>query len=243
MLRVSRSQEVQPVGESDTVARCPAEFFPALDALAFVRTAFIQRCPGIDVLTDRETALTRLWLAHRRTADTLGFSGMPFVVAEQVHGSVVARVDAPSRFPVPGADGLITSNPQLCLAIYVADCAAVYLADEKTGSIGLIHAGKKGTQLGVVKQAIASMEEQFGTDPRNLVMQISPCIRPPHYEIDFAADIIRQARAAGVRAIFDCDTCTACHPDLYYSYRREKGSTGRLLALAAITVEKAEMVS
>jgi copper oxidase (laccase) domain-containing protein len=46
-----------------------------------------------------------------------------------------------------------------------------------------------------------------------------------------------------VRAIFDCHTCTACHPALYYSYRREKGSTGRLLALAAITEEKAEMVS
>ena len=146
------------------------------------------------------------------------------------------------QFPCPAADGLITSQPQLCLAIYVADCAAVYLADKKTRSIGLVHAGKKGAQLGVVKEAIAAMQEQFGVDPRNLVMQISPCIRPPHYEVDFAADIVRQAREAGVQAIFDCDTCTACHPDLYYSYRREKGSTGRLLALAAITPEKAGMV-
>jgi copper oxidase (laccase) domain-containing protein len=235
VLRASRSQEVQPTGPSASATLCPAEFFPALEALEFVRTAFIQRCPGIDVVTERETALTRLWLAHRRTADALGFSGLPFVLAEQVHGSGVVRVDAPSRVPAPGADGLITSCPQLCLAIYVADCAAVYLADKKTRSIGLIHAGKKGAQLGVVKQAIAAMQEQFGTDPRDLVMQISPCIRPPHYEVDFAADIVRQARRAGVGAIFDCDNCTACHPELYYSYRREKGSTGRLLALAAIT--------
>ena len=177
-----------------------------------MRTAFIRRCPGVDVVTDRETALTRLWLAHRDTADALGFSGMPFVLAEQVHGSGVARVDAPSTVPVPGADGLITSQSQLCLAIYVADCAAVYLADKKTRSIGLIHAGKKGAQLGVVKEAIATMQEQFGIDPRNLVMQISPCIRPPHYEVDFAADIVRQAREAGVQAIFDCDTCTASIP-------------------------------
>jgi polyphenol oxidase len=226
---------VQPSGRSGLPALCPAEFFPALDALAFVRTAFIQRCPDIEVVTDRETALTRLWLAHRQTADALGFSGMPFALAEQVHGSGVARVDAPSQVPAPAADGLITSRPQLCLAIYVADCAAVYLADTKTRSIGLVHAGKKGAQLGVVKKAIAAMQEQFGVDPRNLVMQISPCIRPPHYEVDFAADIVRQARGAGVQAIFDCDTCTACHPDLYYSYRREKGSTGRLLALAAIS--------
>jgi polyphenol oxidase len=226
---------VQPVRRSGTAAACPAEFFSALDALSFARTAFIQRCPGIDVDTDRETALARLWLAHKQTADALGFSGMPFVLAEQVHGSGIARVDAPSPLPAAGADGLITSRPQLCLAIYVADCAAVYLADKETRSIGLIHAGKKGARLGVVKKAIGAMEQQFGTDPGNLVMQISPCIRPPHYEVDFAAKIVNQAREAGVRAIFDCDTCTACHPDLYYSYRREKGSTGRLLALAAIT--------
>jgi polyphenol oxidase len=160
---------------------------------------------------------------------------MPFATAEQVHGNVVARVDAPSNAPMPGADGLITSRPHICLAIYVADCAAVYLADERTRSIGLVHAGKKGAEVGVVREAIAAMHEQFGSDPKDLVMQISPCIRPPHYEVDFAAEIAWQARAAGVRAIFDCNTCTACHPHLYYSYRRERGSTGRLLALAAIT--------
>ena len=65
-----------------------------------------QRCPGIDVVTDRETALTRLWLAHRQTADALGFSGMPFVLAEQVHGSGVARVDAPP-LPRPPRTGLL----------------------------------------------------------------------------------------------------------------------------------------
>ena len=216
------------------MAPCPAEFFPALDALGFVRTAFIRRCPGIDVVTDRETALARLWLAHRQTADALGFSQMPFVLAEQVHGSVIARVDVPSSVPASGADGLITSRPELCLAIYVADCAAVYLADKQTRSIGLVHAGRKGAELGAVRQAVAGMREQFGSDPKDLVMQIAPCIRPPHYDVDFAAEIARQAREAGVRAIFDCETCTACHPDLYYSYRREKGFTGRLLALAAI---------
>lgn len=66
-------------------------------------------------------------------------------------------------------------------------------------------------------------------------MQVAPCIRPPHYEIDFAADILRQAREAGVQDVHDCGTCTASDPDTYYSYRREKGRTGRLLALLALT--------
>jgi copper oxidase (laccase) domain-containing protein len=225
---------VQPTGPSGSPGPCPAEFFPALEALDFLRTAFIRRCPGIDVLTDRETALARLWSAQRETADALGFSGMPFALAEQVHGNVVARVDAAGGVPAPGADALVTGRPGLCLAIYVADCAAVYLADKEVRSIGLIHAGKRGAELGVVTETIATMRKEFGSDPADIVMQVGPCIRPPHYEVDFAAEIARQAREAGVREIFDCGTCTASHPELYYSYRREKGCTGRLLALAAI---------
>lgn len=214
---------------------CPSETFPALDALPFVRAAFIQRCPRIDVITDRETALGRLWSLHRETADALGFAGMPFAVAEQVHGNVVARVDAPTATPVPGADGLVTNRPGLCLAIYVADCAAVYLADPEVRAIGLVHAGKKGAELGILRQAIATMREAFGTDPANLVVQVGPCIRPPKYEVDFAAEVARQAREAGVRDVFDCGTCTSSNPQKYYSYRRERGRTGRLLALAAIS--------
>ncbi len=65
-------------------------------------------------------------------------------------------------------------------------------------------------------------------------MQLSPCIRPPHYEIDFAADIVRACRERGVVNVHDSGVCTACHLDRYYSYRAEKGKTGRMLALLAI---------
>jgi len=216
------------------VSPCPAETFPALEALPFLRAAFLQRCPGIDVVTDRETALTRLWSVHREAADELGFSG-PFVTAEQVHGHLVTRVNAAQSDPTPGADGLITSTPGLTLAIYVADCAAVYLADKTGKAIGLVHSGKKGTEQNITGQAITAMQREFGTNPADLIVQIAPCIRPPHYEIDFAADIIRQARAAGVQDVHDCGTCTASDPETYYSYRREKGQTGRLLALLALS--------
>ena len=154
LLRLGRAKLQSTDRHLPTTSRvpppCPAEFFPALDALAFLRAAFIQRCPGIDVVTDRETALGRLWSVHRETANALGFSGMPFALAEQIHGNVVAQVDAPHAAPVAGADGLLTNRPGLCLAIYVADCAAVYLADREAQAIGLVHAGKKGTELGIV---------------------------------------------------------------------------------------------
>lgn len=213
---------------------CPVETFPALDALPFVRAAFLQRAPGVDVLTDRETAMARLWEVHRLTADDAGFSGMPFAVAEQVHGNIVAAVSGPTSAPAPGADGLITSSRGVCLAVYVADCAAVYLVDKKGRGIGLVHSGKKGTEQRIVVSAIDAMCEHYGIPAGDLLVQIAPCIRPPHYEIDFAAQIVRDAREAGAGEVIDCGTCTASHPERYYSYRREMGRTGRLLALLAL---------
>ena len=162
----------------------------------------------------------------------LGFSKP--ITAEQVHGNKIALVDENTNTPVLGVDGLITGCPGLCLGIYGADCAAVYLVDLKHHTIGLVHSGKKGTELEIVPAAIKAMHFHFETDPKDLVIQISPCIRPPSYEIDFAAEIRDQAKRNGVLQIHDCGTCTATDLHRYYSYRSENGKTGRMLALAAI---------
>src|ERR1043166_4691962 len=138
--------------------------------------------------------------------------------------------------PVPNVDGLITNRPKICLGIYVADCAAVYLADTRQRAIGLVHSGKKGTELGIVPAAIEKMRAQFGSEPRNLIAQISPCIRPPDYEVDFASEIRAQCRASGVEQTFDCCLNTAADLERYYSYRIEQGKTGRLLALLALSM-------
>ncbi len=120
------------------------------------------------------------------------------------------------------------------LGVYVADCCAVYILDPKTPAIGLVHSGRKGTELGVVTNGINQMVHRFASNPANMIVQLSPCIRPPHYEIDFAAEIMRQCRAFGVKEIHDSEVCTACDLARYYSYRAEKGKTGRMLALLGL---------
>lgn len=206
------------------------ETFPVLDALPTVRAAFIGRVPGVDVCTDRTTALERLAPVHRQLVSSLGFADP--VTAEQVHGNMVAVVDgfADAR-PIAGTDGLLTVRRDVCLGIYVADCAAVFLADRNGRAIALVHSGKKGTESGIVGRAVMALRRQCSIEPSDLCAVISPCIRPPHYEVDFAAEIVRQLSAAGVGEIFDCARCTASEPEKYYSYRREKGTTGRMLAL------------
>ena len=212
------------------------EHFPALDALEVCKSAFIKRIPGIAVDRDKAEALKQLEEAHQNIRYRLGLDGLPLVTAEQVHGNEVAVVNpsltADKTFA--GCDGFVTNQRGIVLGIYVADCCAVYIVDHRTPAIGLVHSGKKGTELAIAGLAIDQMRMHFGSEPAELVVQLSPCIRPPHYEIDFAAQIVEQCRARGVQQIHDSGICTACDLNSYYSYRAEKGRTGRMLALLAL---------
>jgi copper oxidase (laccase) domain-containing protein len=213
----------------------PAEQFPALSALPEVAAGFTLRVPGIEMSLDKTEALARLDGVHREIRRQYGLGSAPFMTAQQVHGNRTAVVDGATAEDrcFESCDGLITNKRGVCLGIYVADCCAVYLVDHRFGAIGLVHSGKKGTELGVVPNAIESMVEHFGSRLSDLVVQLSPCIRPPHYEIDFAAEIVRQCQAVGVTKVNDSGVCTACDLKRYYSYRAEKGRTGRMLAFLA----------
>ena len=212
----------------------PILTFPALAGLENVRHAFTLRVPGLDVQTDRETALQRLDQFHAEARTELIGGSSPFVTARQVHGNKIARIKTSADACIEEADGLITDLNKVCLGIYVADCCAVYLIDPVHRAIGLLHSGKKGTELGIVPRTLGEMHAAFGSEPRDMIVQLSPCIRPPEYEVDFAADISRQCHECGVLRIFDCRLNTGADLARFYSYRMEKGRTGRMLALLAL---------
>jgi copper oxidase (laccase) domain-containing protein len=213
----------------------PIETFPALDRVGCLH-GFVGRVPGIELSHDKAAVLENLDKVHRQARQILGLGERKFIMARQVHGNMIAVVDSPANSDhcFEDCDGLVTNQRDVCLGVYVADCCAVYLVDRNARAIGLVHSGKKGTTLGVVRSAIESMRQGFGIESGDLIVQLSPCIRPPHYEIDFAADIVRQCREAGIEEIFDSGVCTACDLEHYYSYRAEKGRTGRMLALLAL---------
>ena len=214
----------------------PFEQFPALDVAGVCRHTFIKRIQGIDVSHNKSEALSRLETAHQEIRRAIGMGDWPLLTAEQVHGKKVAIVDIPveSDQHFAGCDGLVTNQPRIALGIRVADCCAVYIVDPKIPAIGLVHSGRRGTELGIVTTAITQMAQRFGSNPAELIVQLSPCIRPAHYEIDFAAKIVEQCRVQGVQEIHDSGVCTACNLNAYYSYRAEKGRTGRMLALLAL---------
>ncbi len=213
----------------------PIERFPALEA-AGARHGFVRRVPGIAVDIEKAVVLRNLDQVHQQARAELGLAQHAFITARQVHGDEIAIVDSPPPGDVcfEGADGIVTNQRNVCLGIYVADCCAIYLVDRQERAMGLVHSGRKGTELGIAARAIEVMQSGFGVAPRDLIVQLSPCIRPPHYEVDFAAEIVSQCRAHGVLDVTDSGICTACDLHSYYSYRAEKARTGRMLALLSL---------
>jgi copper oxidase (laccase) domain-containing protein len=149
----------------------------------------------------------------------LGFTG--YASAEQTHGKSVAVVDRPGR--VPAVDALVTRQSGLPLVIRCADCAPVFLVDRHTPAIALVHSGKKGTQANVVGETLKHIRADFAF--------IGPSIGPCHYEMDLWTEIEKQLTGLEVH---NPRLCTACHLDRYFSYRAEKGQTGRMFAVLAI---------
>jgi copper oxidase (laccase) domain-containing protein len=194
------------------------ETFHALK-LAGLRHGFSTRSPG---------PLEGLDAELNATFTAAGFPLVDAVHAEQTHGNRAQAVYTPLGIRVPEVDALATAVPRLPLVVRVADCGPVYFYDPVKRAIAVAHSGRKGTEGNIVAATIACLRETYDSRPEDLVVQLGPCIRPPHYEIDFAAEIGRQARAAGVRQVHDCGQCTASRLDRYYSYRAEKGKTGRM---------------
>ena len=210
-----------------------SRYLLSLNALAGVRADFIGRIAGVQVDTDRDATIERLRPAHQAAVADLGFDWSQLHLAEQVHGAglaVVRKEDAVQTWP--NVDGLITPDTGLLLGIYVADCAAVYICDPVNRVLALLHSGKKGTEANITGKAISMMEE-FGSCPSDMVVVLSPCVRPPVYEVDIAGHIRQQVIAAGVpeEQFTDSGLCTGSDLTRYYSYRVEKGNTGRMLAL------------
>ncbi len=214
-----------------------ANYLDVLNAIDGITAAFVARVPGVEVSTDREATIAALEPAHREVVEQLGFDWDQCWRAEQVHGSLVVNVEnAEHGSKISAADGLMTNNTGAMLGVYVADCGAVYIVDKKQKGVALVHSGAKGTAANIVAEAIRKMMDQWYSNPADLVVVLAPCIRPPNYEIDIAGMIRQQVLDQGVPAeqFVDCGICTGEDVENYYSYRVEKGKTGRMLALLGV---------
>lgn len=211
------------------------EYLERLNAFPENIALFIGRVPGVATSTDRQSVIRDLTPTHHAALEAADIEPKMLRRAQQIHGNKVALVgDIGCSYPVEGVDGLICGGKADCvLGIYVADCAAVWIYDPCTGARGLVHSGKIGTEGNIVGEALRAMRKILGVNPADCLAVISPCIRPPHYEVDIPAKIKEQLANAGLHHenIIDSGLDTATDTEAFYSYRIEKGNTGRMLAL------------
>jgi polyphenol oxidase len=199
---------------------------------------------NLGLLTDDERE--RVVENRRRLGAAAGVDPGSIVMNWQQHGTLVRRA-APG---LEKADGLVTEDARQPLLVLAADCVPIALARtngfQSGPALALLHAGWRGLADGIVARGV----EAVGGG--RLAACIGPAIGPCCYEVGpevaerFDRDLVRDGRldlpgsaeralrAAGVERVERIDLCTACHSELFFSHRRDRGRTGRQGAIGYI---------
>jgi polyphenol oxidase len=129
----------------------------------------------------------------------------PLVTLRQIHSDMIHCVASPPPHQLTG-DGLITSAPEILLAVQAADCLPVILVDVQHPTVGAFHAGWRGTVKRIMEKAVGEMQRQFRCDPRRIRAAIGPGIHGCCYEVGpevrekfesqfaYASDLFREAK-------------------------------------------------
>ena len=126
-------------------------------------------------------ACNRQLLAEAVTGDRT----TPLVSLRQIHSNLVvqaARSDAAREAPRK-ADGQITDEPGLLLAVQTADCIPILVADRRLRAVAAFHAGWRGTVKRIVESGVGHTRLTFGSRPKDLVAAIGPGIGPCCYAV------------------------------------------------------------
>jgi purine-nucleoside/S-methyl-5'-thioadenosine phosphorylase / adenosine deaminase len=111
-----------------------------------------------------------------------GETAWPLATLRQIHSDLIHCVSQPPEHPLAG-DGLLTTVPGILLAIQTADCLPVILVDSRRRSVGVFHAGWRGTLKRIVEKGVGEMRRCFGTRPRDLRAAIGPGVHKCCYEV------------------------------------------------------------
>ena len=187
---------------------------------------------------------------RRRACAEIGADPERLALNYQVHSALVQRA-RPGARGEPG-DGLWTDEPDLAVLAMSADCLPIALArvNGDIPAVAVVHVGWRGLLGGMIESAVRTLGA--GT----LAAAVGPAIGPCCYDVrddvagpfraafgrsfvqDGRLDLWRAAedalRHAGVAHVERLDLCTACHPELFFSHRRDGKPRGVQGVLARV---------
>ncbi len=171
------------------------------------------------------------------------------IYPQQTHSDHVEIVE--ERLEYPDTDGLIITKKNTPIALKFADCTPLILYDVKHKIGAISHAGWRGTAQKIGPKTILKMN----SNPKDIIAIIGPAIGLCCYEVsdDVRGKLLetvkdstnliqgknvdlkqinkRQLEEIGVTKIDVCPYCTSCDNDLFYSYRKENGTSERHYAM------------
>lgn len=127
---------------------------------------------------------------YHRIAKSIGVKCENMVLSQQTHTTnvrVVTEKDKGKGIVKPldytDVDGMVTNIHGICLVTFYADCVPLYFVDPVQKAIGLCHSGWRGTVGKIGKETIRKMEEQYGSDPKDILAAVGPSICKDCYEV------------------------------------------------------------
>lgn len=197
----------------------------------------------------------------------LGIKLEQLALSHQVHENKVLLVNEPGRRE--GYDAQITNKPNVFVAVSIADCTPILIHDEKNNAVAAIHAGWRGTVGKIVLNSLELMHKNFGTEGKDCKAFIGACISYENFEVgdevavNFDSSLKRfneqkekwfvNLKKANQKQLLDfgvlennvevSDFCTVGNNNTFFSHRKEKGVTGRMMAVIGITKEYSRVSS
>jgi polyphenol oxidase len=197
---------------------------------------------------------TRVRENRRRLAEAARVRAERVVMGYQVHGTDLRDWSGPDPQNVyaepggkqlPRVDGHLTGERHLALLVLVADCYPVALSDGRRAA--MLHCGWRPLAGGIVDKAVEAFESPpaaaVGPGIGGCCYEVGPEVLEHFEDVPDAADgrmldlrrvIDARLAAAGVTEVEHLDRCTSCHPDLYFSHRRDDGLTGRQAGIVVL---------
>lgn len=107
------------------------------------------------------------------------------LLVRQVHQAtvVVASSDRPRPWPRPEADAIVSNDPTAAIAVRVADCVPVLLAEETGRAVAAIHAGWRGIASRAIIAGVSALQTAYGVRPERIIAAVGPSIGPCCYEV------------------------------------------------------------
>jgi YfiH family protein len=190
--------------------------------------------------------------------ESLGITTHEVTKSHQVHGTEVMLVNEPVN--TEGYDGLISNKKRVFLAVSIADCTPILIHDEKNNAVAALHAGWRGTAGKIIIKAMKLMQEHFGTGGKDCKAYIGACISYENFEVgaevaEHFEDSVKRfdeqkqkwfvdLKAANKLLLLSSgilpenieisDQCTSGNNNIFFSHRKERGITGRMMAVIGL---------